>query len=326
MPAITIRDEAHLRELHKQYMTASRLGALYGDGYTSRWQEHMILRGKLEPAEIEGTLLERGKELQPIIAAKLQRAYPAWAVHHVEEFYAHPTIARFGASPDQIIQDPSRPLQGVGEAKVVNAIKFREEWSDGPPINIELQLHAQMMCFGTDWGVISALVIGTYEWQFKTFVRELRPRVVTKIERDLAEFFSEIDEEREPKIDPLADADAIAHLYVDASDPPIDLSTDNRIGELASELLMARSIESEGKKRVDVAKSEILAKLGNARGAKIPGGQMIDAPTQRRGAYEVKAAEFRVIKLLGADGKSRKPTLEEMTAAARMQAPLQPGA
>lgn len=323
---VEIRDIPHLRALHRQYLTASRLGALYGDGYTSRWQEHMILSGRLEPAEIEGKLLDRGNELQPIVAAKLQKLHPDWRVENVNAFFAHPTIPRLGASPDQIITAPGRSSPGAGEAKIVNGQMFREAWSDGPPLFIELQHHCQMMCMGTDWGVISALVIGTWDWEFKAYVRDLRPGTVKKIERDVRAFLADVDAGKEPKVDPIADAEAISDLYAEATDPPIDLTLDNRMPELVRELEMSREGKSSHTKREAAAKAEILAKIGAASGAKVAGGIFIDAPTVRRTGYTVQPTAFRVIKITDSTtakpATAAKPSNALLKAAMEFQRPL----
>jgi len=320
--------ETHLRALHRDYFTASRLAALYGAGYTTRWQEYHVLRGSLEPPDVSGALIDRGRRLQPVAGDMLAEQRPGWQVENINLFWPHPTIARFGASPDQILRRPDRPDPGRGEVKVVNAATFAEDWCDGPPIHVALQHQAQLCCSGATWGVISALVIGTWEWRLVAFDQELRPRAAERIERDVIAFLADVDAGREPVPDFGADGSAIADLYraADPDLPAIDLTADNRLSELVVQLQSARAAKREAEKAESAAKAEILAKLGRHERAFLAGGVAIEAPTQHRAGYVVEPTAFRTIRIKTASKTgTRRPTAAARAAAIAAQAPPEQG-
>lgn len=257
---IRIRNEDHLRELHQQFFTVSRLGSLYGDGFTTRWQEYNFLRGSLPLPVIDGEILERGQRMQAIARPWIKER-KGWEVRNTSLCYPHSVIQRFAASPDLIINAEDKIGEGVGEVKIVNDMAWQNEWSQGEdiPLRVELQLQGQMSCNGASWGAIIAIVVGTFKFQLHIFEREARAKTINKIEVDVADFLQAVEEGKEPPVDFTQDGDAIANLY-SSSNPlkMLDLTSSNRLPGLCALDIQLRAIQSAIEKERKAIKAEVL--------------------------------------------------------------------
>ena len=317
---IALQTDADFKRVHQEFFSASRLGSLYGAGYTTRWQEYQILRGTIEPPDIDGALIDRGKRLQPVIRDWLAEVRPDWSVTMCQEFFPHPDIERFGAAPDMIVEAPDRPGPGAVEAKVVNGQTFREAWHEGPPLAVALQQQAQLSCTRMRWGAIAALVIGTWDWDLHIWPVERRSEAIARIEADVVAFLEDVRAGREPPADYERDGPVIAQAFAEAVGEMLVLHGDNRLPDLAGRLEKARADKKAAADIEASAKAEILHRLGTAPGA-IVGDLMIEAPTVRRGAYEVKASSHRQIKTKRIV-RREEPAPDLLKVAADFQAPL----
>lgn len=255
---IKIRDETHLRELHQQYFTASRLASLYNDGFTSRFEEFHFMRGNLPMPVLDNVMLERGRRMQALIRPWVKEK-TGWEVRDTQLFFPHPTIQRFGASPDLLASRDGKRL--VGEAKIVTKTAWREQWAEGtePPLRVELQLQSQIACTKFSEGFIAALVIGEWDFELHILERKARPKTISKIERDVKSFLEDVEANREPKPDFAIDGTAIRDLHPFAtSGKQIDVSGNRRIVSLCAREIELKAIEAETKAERQSVKAELI--------------------------------------------------------------------
>jgi hypothetical protein len=282
-----IKTESDLRDLHRRFFTASRIASLYGQGRTTLREEAEILLGRLDPPEVDNVLMRRGQRLEKVIDDMLRGGeYTAqdelpdhpFRIRKAGGLYAHPTIDRFGATPDRLVRLGSW-TGGLGEYKAVAEPIFNDAWADGPPLTVELQHQAQLACTGATWGIIAALVVGAYTFDLYVWHRDRHPQAVQKIEADVSNFLDQVRHGPLPAWDFSADGATIARLYQEATaGSVIDLTGDNYAESLAGEYKAAAEAEKEARARKDAAKAELLTKIGDAERAYL-GGYTISAKT-----------------------------------------------
>ena len=293
-PIITIESEAQLREIHKNYFTASRVASLYGVGFSSLRQEYHVLRGEMDSPELSGDILERGLDCEPIIERKLAKRRPDWIVGD-GGFIPHPTIDRFGATPDRMaIREPGGP--GVLEFKVVAEPIWRDKWENGEtvPMVYELQHQSQMECAGVKWGAIVPLVVGAFTWRIGAiFEREYHESAAARIRADVQALLDRVDAGDPPPIETALDAETVIELNRVAydRDPPADYSGNSELRALVDSLAKARLDEKEAKDRATVAKGRIFEIIGDDGRVKFDGGEL-NATTKKDSAGTLVTAEM----------------------------------
>lgn len=270
MPPIKIENEGHLKALHARYFTVSRLGSLYGEGFTSKWQEYQHMRGALPFPELNNKILERGTRMQVIARPWIMDKKPDWTVSDCSDMYPHPAIERFAASPDLILWRDGN--MGCGEVKVVNSMAWKNDWANGdnPPLRVELQLQGQIACAGATWGAIIAIVIGTFEFEMHIFERDRRPKTIAKIETDVQKFLDDVANGNEPPVDYANDAEAIAEMYRDSTPgKTVDMSDSDRLPILCSRDLELKTIQAATEKERKAIKAEIFEAANDAEEIKV---------------------------------------------------------
>jgi len=146
------------------------------------------------PDSFKSDAMQRGIDLEP----KAKEAYTLLTMNDVQDvgFIDHPTIARFGASPDGLILDMfGEPLKKGIEIKCPNSathLKTLETRVINP--QYIYQMYAQMMCTGFDeW------VFMSYDDRFPThlqcFIVEIgiNDEIKEQIEFEVNKFNSEVD-------------------------------------------------------------------------------------------------------------------------------------
>jgi hypothetical protein len=94
----------------------------------------------------------------------------------VHAYRRHPEFRRLIASPDGVFA--WKGMRGVVEIKVVNGNVYKNDWSNGPPLRVQVQSQTQMACTGAKHAIVIALVWSDYSMEVKEpFVYEARPDV-----------------------------------------------------------------------------------------------------------------------------------------------------
>jgi hypothetical protein len=197
-------------------VTASGVPALFG---VSRWAtarayaEHLLGRVPLVVRETE--LMVLGRDLQEVALLRASRA-TGLAFRPVRHFTRHPTIERFIASPDGLVRRGRRTL-GIAEVKLVTPDRFLVAWGDGPPVDVRLQVQAQLACTGAPAGWIVAMLPrmrgGWFDLEVVVY-EEPRHDKLAELEEHVAGFLDDLDRNVLPPIEPdPRNREVVATLY-----------------------------------------------------------------------------------------------------------------
>jgi hypothetical protein len=157
---------------------------------------------------------------------------------------------------------PSIDITGTGiiESKLTSAAPEDVP----PPYRGPIQLQAQMMCTGLQWGIIATFYRGI---ELRLFVYQVDPAMQARIADAVNDF-----ERRKPNYDwfpPVSTEDA-AKTYerVDDGAPPIDLSSVDG-GEFAlADLVEARAAKAAAEARIEDAQATLMEIMGSHEKAK----------------------------------------------------------
>jgi predicted phage-related endonuclease len=256
--------------LRRRYIGASEVAALfsaqpaYAMGVYALW---LVKAGRMEPPDVTAERAAWGLRLEDAIAAAAAER-EGWLL--LPGVYA--TCGGLGATLDRCIAEPTSADRaalgdaasgpGVLELKNVDWITHRERWDGEPPLHILLQLQAQLLATGYQWGAIAALVGGN---ELRVYRYAARPDVHDEIRRRVEAFWRSIAENRPPAPDG-SDATYRA-LVADAAqdDTPADWSGDDEASALAARYLELSAQIAELTRQRDEARNRLIAKLGGHR-------------------------------------------------------------
>lgn len=309
IPIDPVRDRATWLALRQHDITASDVPAICGEGMfgsaTKVWAEKL---GKVGPQEMTEAM-KRGLWGEAAVFSAIEMEYPDWEVRRAK-VYLRDAAARLGATPDGAAIIPG--LEGVTiiQTKVIARPVFNAYWLADPddeyspivaPLGYQLQTLTEAMLADAARAMIVALVVDTFKWSLVTFRIERNPSAEAVIRDRVASFCRNyLDTGIQPPIDPERDDEVLKSLFPNDNGIEIDLSADNELPGLVSDLETARF----GKKTFDnqekVAKTAIAGKMGEAAFARLADGRRISFKTQHRGSYVVGETDFRVMRVLKA--------------------------
>jgi predicted phage-related endonuclease len=268
--------------LRSKDVTASRVAALWGlHPYCTAGELFAQVRG-VDLPKPSGDLLERGNDLEAVVAAKVARENPTWKIEKAKHYYRN-SVIRLGATPDYYVTCPERGL-GILQCKTVGAWQFKRSYAGGDSVPdwIKLQAIVEMMLTGATWGIIGVLVVGDFQYELHTFFVERDTSVELKITKGVAEFWRQVDQGIEPVFDFDRDADLIALLYPSATEgKTIDLRGDNRVIAVLEELDLLAARNRDDEKAIKALKAELREKIKDAEIALVPGWKLTLKDTHR---------------------------------------------
>lgn len=260
------------------WLGASEVAALFGvSPYCTRFELFHMKAGSIPAHDLDGQeRIQAGQFLEPSIGAWAAHKWN-WPIRNVKEYLTHPTVERMGASLDFATVE-SEPV----EIKNVDNLVFRNgEWEvDGDiildaPAHFLLQVQHQLACSPRkDRGWLIVCVGGNRLYRMEVPRHE---KMITRIEREVEQFWADVLAGNEPKPDFEADAAAIALLYGGTGDEFADLRGDDHAKELCAEYLSAHEIEREAAKRKKAALAEIKTLMSDAQGALVDEGFKVKA-------------------------------------------------
>lgn len=252
------------------------------------------------PPLLRGTLFERAA----IDMVRMLR--PDWEVAPANDAYFRMREARIGATPDAFARRPD--IKGIGavQIKTTDGLIFRQKWLDEDGnVQVPLWIAVQALCeaklTGASWACV-ALMVGGINTKLHLIDIPLHEGVWSRLVDEVREFWRRVEESDPPDPDYGRDGALIAGLYAQDDGTEVDLSGDNRIGEILDERAELKAKEADGssaaKKRKELD-NEILAKLGTAARARLADGRTITAKTIKRSGYSVQPSSYRQIKVKG---------------------------
>jgi predicted phage-related endonuclease len=274
-------------------ITASVIGALFDvHPYATIFGLYAKHRGADLPDPETTTVMRRGVALEPVVASEVKKRHRKWKIIRNRFYYRDPE-ARIGATPDFFIDGDERGI-GVLQTKTVASSIFRRDWTeDNPPFWIALQNQTELMLTGARWGLIAPLVIGDFAFDVYEYEVPHHEPAQRRIRQAVADFWQAVAECREPR--PAFDRDRgiIDALYPhEAPGKVTDLRGDNHVLELLDTIERERETMKLHASLLDMAETEVKAKLGDAELAVVSGWRVAWKSRHRR-AYEVAPADYR---------------------------------
>lgn len=207
--------------------------------------------------------IEAGIRLEPAI---IEWACDRWGYERRETPKNLSNGRGLGGHPDQIVYCPDRGTEGILEVKTADWL-VAKKWGDEPPLHYLLQAVTYMGLAGAAWGDVIVLVGGN---ELKRFQYAARPGIFADIEARVAAFWQAVRVGDAPRPDFARDGATLAEVLGEPTDEVIDLRLDNHADHLAAEFLAAKADMKAAETRAEVAKCELLLKIGDAGRALLP--------------------------------------------------------
>lgn len=270
MAVTLIVDDDHWHALRAKNVGGSDVAALFDQSpYQTRftlWHEKAG-RGERDRGNDR---TEWGKRLEPAIAQGVTDDM-RWQLRKSREYHTNDRCPGMGCTLDYDVVDHSDG-PGIVEIKfVAEYATWKEDWSDArAPVCFELQLQHQLACTGRTWGAI-ALFIGQTA-TLKIYERKADARVIPELERRVAEFWQSIKDGKAPDVTGTAEEwKLLSELYPAIERGKTIEIEDERVSHEAQLYLYGQSTRKSGQDIEGNAKVKLLAALGDAECAKVPG-------------------------------------------------------
>ncbi len=313
---IACPDDATWHALRRQDVTASVAAALLGAAdpedqhtYATPYKLYMLATGAVspEPIDEEGPVL-RGWLMEEPAVRLLRRRNPTWIVRHNTgegRVYYRDPVARIGATPDAIVNDPQRG-PGVVQIKSVGEFAYRRKWINDdkevePPLWIAVQAIVEATLVGATWAAVAPFRVTDGGIDMPLIDVPLHAGIMTRLREAVAEFWRRVDAREPYDPDFGRDGELIARLYDDPAPGVIaDLSDHPRIAEIVAQREALKEREADGRaaeKERKTLDAHIIFALGNAENGRLPDGRIITAKATQRAGYEVAPTSFRTVRI-----------------------------
>lgn len=301
-------DRAAWLALRTQDITASDIGAVCGCGlYSSAAKVWAEKRGLLPPQEMSEPM-KRGLWGEAAVVEALASEYPEWELRRAKVYFRD-TEHRIGATPDCAAIVPGKEGVVIVQCKVIAAPVFKAQWLDNPdddiqfgnftpPMAYQLQTLTETRLAGATCGVLAVLVVDAFKWVLRIHWIERHPEAEASIIAKVGLFWRDyLDAGVQPPLEPALDADLVKQLFPRDDGSELDLSSREDLVTLDDERTVIKERMKADKDRCDEIDTTFKDALGNATYARLGNGKRVSWKLQRRKAYSVEAAEFRVLKI-----------------------------
>lgn len=268
----------------KQGVGASEAAALFGvHPYISQLS---LYESKISDViDKEGNeRMEDGKVIEPRIAARWEKATGRKARRPQQQIYFSPECPRMFCSPDFLFDVDGKPL----ETKWWD--NFRE--GDEIPEYGQIQNQQQMACLAVDSGALA--ILGSFR-SFHHFDTEIHKTFIEVLCEKIEKFWWHVENRVPPSADGSdATRQALRRLYPRDSGATVFLPAEAAmwVNDMEAARVEAKAAEA----RIDFAKNQIVAAIGDATFGELPDGRRYSYKFQKRAEHVVKASEFRVLR------------------------------
>jgi hypothetical protein len=297
MPIVTVPIESHSQwqQMRAGNVGASEVAALFGvHEYLTGFALAARKMGKL-PDTVDSKLLQRGRLLEPVARQLLAEERQDLEQIAAGSYYFDPEV-RFGATPDLFVKD-QRDRIGICQIKTVAPSVFARKWHGDagqvePPLWIALQAMAEMHLTESDFAIIAALVVDDWALTLETVEVPYLPRQVEQMREKVVLFWQMVELGHLPAPDYGEDGKTIAQVYLEDHGDELDLTADNELPEIVSQLTALRMARKTADDGIDEAQARIRHRLGNAHSARYQGGRITLTPVNVK-AHQVAASSYR---------------------------------
>ena len=301
-------DRAEWLGVRRPNINASEMAIVCGEGDYGSLAELFAEKKGLRPPRPSTGVLRRGKWGEASVFEAIADERPHWHVLRAKIYLFSPEL-RVGATPDGFASIPTRDGPGVIQAKTIARKRYRKRFLedqegplDGPallPLEYQIQVETEMRLAEASWGFVAVLITGEFDWDLRLFEVEPNPVIWDRCLYNTERFFRDyLDPGIMPPYEPQRDAALIRELYPKDAGTTIDLREDNRAHVAVEELAEATAAIARLKKQKDALQAELTGKLGPHTYGTLADGRCISWKSQHRRAHTVKAADFRVLRVL----------------------------
>jgi YqaJ-like viral recombinase domain len=291
------------------YTNASESPALMGDGvhpWLTALKLWAIRSGKI-PEDGDSETKKRGRYLEPVAIEMLRDERPDWDIVP-GTIWCYDPEARIAATPDVYAIRPDRPGRGVVQIKTVGKFAYRKGWRDGDtgedeiPLHVAVQVNQEAHLAEADWAAVLAIGLGDGGLDFHLFDAPLKPLLIDKIKENARDFWRRVAENDPYPPDWKRDVATVLSLYEDDDASIIDLPPEDEIVPLLTVRNTYKAIERQAEdaaKARRIVDAQIVARLGNARGARLYDGALITKRTVHVKEKLVKAYSYPLLRVTG---------------------------
>lgn len=261
-----------------------------------RWNTELRIYGELTgdlPPKEQTMAMKMGNRLEPVIAGLYADEAQAVCIDPGEfTIQRSPLFPWLHCTVDRFISfsRAHRDLPGVLEEKAPGS-HMADDWADGIPLGVQIQIQHQLAVTGLEWGSAAALIGGqTFVWgdveRNQAFIDELL--------KQTREFWERVNN-REPPEAQAADVTTLRLLYEKYEPatsimlPGAAVTHDEMMQQLAEEIKTAERARNWHK-------AKLLEMIGPNEIGELPGGGSYTWKTVNRKAHEVKASSHRELR------------------------------
>ena len=258
-------------------VNASEAACLWGDDihpYTSAYKLWALRSGKIKP-DAENKAMIRGRLLEPVAVELMNIEHPQWHIWNPHSYFFNP-IWRIGATPDRFMRTYAQgEIVANLQIKTVGRWAFQKYWIDPDtkevrvPLWIAVQATVETLLTGFEHNFVAAMVIsdgGLLDLHLLPIPH--RPGILAALISRAKEFWRRVQENDPYAVDYFKDADIVLELHREDDGEQIDLTADDRVGNLIGihgELTAAIREGEKAQKARTAIKAELIDRMGNAR-------------------------------------------------------------
>lgn len=283
---------------------ASEVAALFDlspwDSRYTLWKKKVNGGPKVDEASEEAEYLYWGQHLEGAIAGRYQLVTKRtiWTGGSSFCVAKHPELSMLFATPDRVVlAAPDLRMDEPGLLQLKNTSWFMaEDWEEGPPPHVQIQVQAEMACTKTPWASVAALVGGN---KFKYFDILANRAVQEEIEIQVSDFWDLVQSGTAPAVDGhRATTRMLKALH------PLDDGTTVQLPDeaisLVTDWLAAKRAISEAEKANKAAKegaeNALRALIGPASYGRLPDGRTLTLLHTERD-IEARHELFRTLRI-----------------------------
>lgn len=306
---ITVGSRADWLELRLRDVTASAAAALFGiHPYITALSLYQLKTGASREDPEESGPMQRGRLLEPVAVQLLRERFPDWkfaANSGQGQKYVRDSELRIGCTPDVFARKPDG-TKVIVQIKSVQELIFRDKWRGGDrrgeieaPLWIAVQANVEAHLTGAAEVYVAPMVV-SHGIDIELLQIPKHAGAWSELKQRVSTFWKQVESGTPPTADFDADAELIRAINADATPgKTIDLSSNNRIGEIIAKRAEYSAIESQAREAEKLRKAldtEIIAMVGDAEVALLPGGGTMTVKRTDVGKRIVEAYSFRQVR------------------------------
>lgn len=257
--------------------------------------------GPFEEDKERPEFMEWGHKLEPLIAQKLADV-TGFDVVDPGDFaiFRNEATPFMHATPDRRLLDPSgeHDGEGVGELKAPGS-HFTKQWTEGPPLGVEIQIQAEMHSTGASWGAVAALIGGqTFKWK----IIERNQPFIDELVKKCQEFWTDHVISKVPPEAEAGDLALLGRMYPEQT-KGLTVECDELMMRHVDEYdIIAAELKREAA-ALAYHEARIKKYMNVAEFLQLKDGSAFTWKNQPKKAYEVKASNPRVFRRKAAPKK-----------------------